>query len=69
MTQDKRRVTFKLFTVDDEPDIIAQLEQVAKEEDRTLSQVFRQAFRFYLSNRPVNGTNQSVGRSAEAVEA
>lgn len=56
MTQDKRRVTFKIFTVDDEPDIIAQLEQIAKEEDRTLSQVFRQAFRFFLTNRPVKET-------------
>lgn len=65
MTQDKRRVTFKLFTVDDEPDIIMQLEQIAREEDRTLSQVFRQAFRFYLSNRPVNGTNPQVGQPAE----
>lgn len=69
MTQDKRRVTFKLFTVDDEPDIIFQLEQIAKEEDRTLSQVFRQAFRFYLSHRPMNGTNPSVGQSAEPVNA
>lgn len=54
MTQDKRRVSFKVFSLDEEPDIIAQLEQIAREEDRTLSQVFRMAFRFFLANRPSN---------------
>lgn len=62
MSQEKRRVTFKVFTLDDDPDIIGQLEQIAREEDRTLSQVFRQAFRFFLAHRPVNGTNPSDGQ-------
>jgi predicted transcriptional regulator len=69
MTQEKRRVTFKVFTLDDDPDIIAQLEQIARAEDRTLSQVFRQAFRFFLANRPFNGTDSRDGQAVEPAEA
>lgn len=65
MTQEKRRVSFKVFTLDEEPDIIAQLEQIARAEDRTLSQVFRQAFRFFLASRPSNGTNLQDGQAPE----
>lgn len=64
MSQEKRRVTFKVFTLDDDPDIIGQLEQIAREEDRTLSQVFRQALRFFLTHRPINGTNPPDGQIA-----
>ena len=68
MTTEKRRVSFKVFTLDEEPDIIAQLEQIARAEDRTLSQVFRQAFRFFLANRPFNGTNLQDGQASEPAE-
>lgn len=49
--QEKRRVSFKVFSLDEEANIIEQLEQIAREEDRSLSQVFRLAFRSFLASR------------------
>lgn len=67
MTEEKRRVSFKVFSLDEEPNIIEQLEKIAREEDRTLSQVFRQAFRFYLAGRP-GGADQPPVADPPAVD-
>ena len=46
MPRNRKTITFSL-----PPDMDAQLRQVVSEEDRTVSQVLRDAFRLYLEER------------------
>ena len=62
--------TRKLITISVPPPLLKRAEQIAREENRTKSELFREALRFYVDTREVRnaGIRERVGALIEEIQ-
>lgn len=65
MERESKRVTF-VITFDDDRAVIEKIDEIAKAEYLTRSDIIRRALRLFLTASPVNGTIQSNVLEPEA---
>ncbi|MCK4554009.1 ribbon-helix-helix protein, CopG family [Candidatus Parcubacteria bacterium] len=61
--------TTKLITISILPDLLKKAEKLAKEEDRTKSELFREALRMYIKERTQQKNLKAFSQSLEKMRA
>ncbi|MEI8347776.1 MAG: ribbon-helix-helix protein, CopG family [Pseudomonadota bacterium] len=59
----------KIISISLPPDLNDEAMSIAKEERRTISEVFREALRQYVASRVVNGIRKQIKRSTKKMKS